>query len=72
MLIVQLSGTGRRVEIPDAVQCVDTDDADFVSFLDSQGRCLVRFSRADVAIYLTPEQAELVSERVSGDGVHAT
>ena len=67
--MVCLAGSGGRVEIPHAVECVDTVDSGHVSFLDSKRTCLVRFSRADVAIFTSPEQADLIAEAVDGDGI---
>ena len=57
VLVVYLASSGGRIEIPHAVECVDTGDTDFVSFVDVRGMCLVRFSRADVSMYAPPHQA---------------
>ena len=68
MLVVYLANSGGRVEIPHAVECVDTGDSDYVSFLDANGMCLVRFCRADVSIYAPPEQAVRVDELLATSG----
>ena len=58
MLHVYLSGSGSRVDIPDAVKCVDPGNTDQIDFIDASGRCIVRFNRPDVTIFATPAQAE--------------
>lgn len=72
MLIVFLSGSGGRVEIPDAVECVDGASEEVVEFLDTQRRCLVRFRRQDVTMFTAPENLAttdgLHSDGLSADG----
>ena len=64
MLIVFLSDSGGRVEIPDAVDCVDGASEDVVEFLDASGHCLVRFRRQDVTMFTKPEN-------LGADGLHS-
>ncbi len=51
MLTAFLAGSGREVIVPDAVAVVDGATADEVCFVDGEGKTLVIFKRADVAIF---------------------
>jgi hypothetical protein len=66
MLVVFLSGSGGRVEIPNAVECVNGDSDDVVEFLDQQGSCLARFRRQDVSMFGSPDNIAAV------DGLEAS
>ena len=69
MLMVFLSGSGGRVEIPDAVDCVEGATEDVVEFLDAGGQCIVRFRRQDVTMFTTPEN--LCADGLQADGFSA-
>jgi hypothetical protein len=51
MLTAFLAGSGGRVLIPDAVGVAPGEDDTQVRFIDADGRTLVIFQRADVAMY---------------------
>lgn len=57
MLVAYLVSSGAPVEIPDAVECIDCEDNAFVVFVDANGRELVKFRRADISMFATPDQA---------------
>ena len=52
MLTAILASTGGQVLIPDAVEVLPADNETLVNFVDSSGRILVTFRRADVSLYL--------------------
>ena len=51
MIIVYLAHSGSRVEIPDAVDLRPGEDENEVTFVDAAGHVLVKFQRADLALY---------------------
>jgi hypothetical protein len=51
MLTAFLAGTGSRVLIPDAVAVVPGPTEEEVYFVDGEGKVLVVFRRADLAVY---------------------
>jgi hypothetical protein len=51
MLTAYLAGSGGQVLIPDAVDVLPGETPDEVHFVDVNGKVLVTFKRADVALY---------------------
>jgi len=51
MFVAYLAGSAGRVVIPDAVEVIDVESHDQVSFVDQAGRVLVTCRRPDLTIY---------------------
>ena len=51
MYVAYLAHIGGKVSIPEAVGIHETEDTEFVDFIDSTGRVLVTFRRQDVAMH---------------------